>query len=104
MAEENATTDSDGISEAELRVMIADTMDEKLTERGFTAEFMEKFSKLDLLDGLSDLGEKLKGSGDREGLLTEIGNLIDSKLTALGNSGGGKKDNGGRTPKLRIFG
>jgi len=92
----------EGISEDELRSMISTSLDEKLNERGITAEVFEKIGKLDILDSLGDLFEKKKTEPvDRESLLGDIGKLIDDKIKGISTGGGNGQP---REPKIKIFG
>lgn len=96
--------ESEGISEKELRGWFSEEIDKALNDRGATKETFERLGKLDLLDGLEGLFEKHKGSGsvDKDSLLSEIGSLIDKKLSggSGGSNGGGSSE---RQPRLRIF-
>lgn len=94
----------EGVSEEELKNIVGEAVDSKLNDRGLTKEVMEKLSKLDILDGIEGLFEKHKSGGvDKEGLLSEIGTLIDKKLSGIGSgSGGGNSTE--RQPKIRILG
>lgn len=104
MGEEGTPPPEEGISESDLRSWFSEEIDKALNERGATKETFERLGKLDLLDGLEGLFEKHKGGGsvDKDSLLSEIGSLIDKKLSggSGGSNGGGSE---GRTPRLRIF-
>lgn len=106
MAEENKPpeTPPEGVSEEELRNIVGDAVDSKLNDRGLTKEVLEKLAKLDILDGIEGLFEKHKSGGvDKEGLLGEIGNLIDKKLSGFSSGSGGNQTTG-RSPKIKVFG
>lgn len=86
-------TEPEGISEDDLRKMIGEEIDSRLT------------SVTDAIAGIGDsIFDKLKGEGssDSEGLLSKIGEMIDEKLKNLPSGGNGtaKKEH---VPKLRVF-
>lgn len=96
MADEPATppaeNEPEGISEDDLRKMIGEEIDTRLT------------SVTDAIAGIGDsIFDKLKGEGssDSDGMLSKIGELIDEKLKNLpGGNGPVKKEH---VPKLKVF-
>lgn len=105
MGDESTSSGDGSLSTDELRGLIGDELNAKLDERGITKDVI---SKLDILGGIEGLFEKHKSSGiDKEGLLSEVGKLIDDKLSGLkgtGSNGGTGGEKTKREPKLRIFG
>ena len=98
MAEEkNETTTEttdEGISEDDLRKMIGEEIDSRLS------------SVTDAIGGLTDsIVDKLKGEGtsgvSEESLLEKIGGMIDEKMKGV--SANGSKTKEPHKPKLRIF-
>jgi hypothetical protein len=98
MADEPQTPDpaEDGISEDDLRKLIGEELDSRLSKvtEGFGG----------IVDGIV---EKLKGEAGSEGstvsedsLMEKIGNMIDEKLKGVSNGNVQKP----REPKIRIFG
>lgn len=90
-AEETPDASSDGITEDDLRKLIGEVVEEKLSTIS------------EGLGGLADgIFDRLKGSSDTsESLLEKIGSLIDEKFKNMPSGENGKKEH---TPKIRIFG
>lgn len=99
---DNETTPepSDGISEDDLKKLVGEVVEEKLSSIG------------DGISGLADaIVEKLTAgnSSTEEGLLEKIGGMIDEKLKGIssggsgGGNGGGTSESKERVPKLKVF-
>lgn len=97
---ETTPTENDGISEDDLRSLIGEVLDEKLSTLS------------EGIGGLADsILEKLKGeptptsAAGEENLLEKIGGMIDEKLKGLssGGTGNGNETKTERVPKLRVF-
>jgi hypothetical protein len=87
----------DGISEDDLKKLVGEVVEEKLSSIG------------EGITGLADaIVEKLTASGtsSEEGLLEKIGGMIDEKLKGISSGGSGngsKAEPTERVPKLRVF-
>lgn len=80
----------DSLTESELRTIMGEEIDSRLAT--FAESFGERFSKLDVLEGLDSRIEGILAKHkpvegktlDRDGLLSDIGKMVDEKLSGIG--------------------
>lgn len=80
------------VTREELTTIIGETLDNRLA----ALKLDEKFSKLDVLDGIEDkitgLFETHKsGNLDKDSLLKDVGGLLDRKLQGIGSGNVGRR-------------
>lgn len=99
---ESTETPPDGITEDQLRSLVGEVVEEKISSIG------------EGINGLAEsIVEKLtaSGSSSEEGLLNKIGGMIDEKLKGISSGGSGSGSGSGngnsegkeRVPKLKVF-